>query len=203
MFSGTFDVGFSSSPATVAATAPGRRAQAGADAAHRGVDCAAPAGSARQRGEGSVGQAARDCARVGHGCRPGRRLCRPRARAQAGTPRPLAATCAGQCGAGAAAVRQAAVVRLRRHTRGSDAGLEQRLGRGTGQPAQDPQAPDAWPRQPRPARTPLPARSMITKTGQDPVLWRDPLWGGRIGPRSVLERPSASERINTKPHLRY
>ena len=34
--------------------------------------------------------------------------------------------------------------------------------------AGDPQAPDAWPGQPRPAR------GMIAKTGQGPVLWRDP-----------------------------
>jgi hypothetical protein len=52
------------------------------------------------------------------------------------------------------------------------AGLEQRPGRGPDQPAQDRQAPDVWPRRPRPARTPLPARRMITKTCQEPVLWR-------------------------------
>ena len=86
------------------------------------------------------------------------------------------------------------------HTRGSDAGLEQRLGRGTGQPAQDPQAPDVWPRQPRPARTPLPARSMITKTGQDPVLWRDPVTRGHGTRTALYLRVSTAER---KPDLQY
>ena len=73
-------------------TTPGRRTQAGADAAHRSVNRAAPAGSARQRGRRFAGQAARGRAHPSNGGDPGRGVRRPGARAQAGAPRPLAAS---------------------------------------------------------------------------------------------------------------
>ena len=58
--------------------------------------------------------------------------------------------------------------------RGGDTGLEQRTDRRADQSPQDAQAADVRPRRPGPDRAPVPTRRMITKSGQEPVLWRAP-----------------------------
>jgi len=67
---------------------------------------------------------------TGRGGRARRGVYRPRPRLCARTPRPLAATGAGQRDPGAATLRQAPGGRLRRRARSGHAGLEQRPGRG-------------------------------------------------------------------------
>jgi len=156
-----------------AGAAAGGGAEAGADAAHGGVGRAPPAGAAGRRGQGLAGRTAQAIARAGRGRRARGGVRRSRPWAAAGAPRPMAQRGAGRPGRGAAPGRQAAAGRRRRGARGGDPGLEQRSDRGSDQPAQDPEAPDVWPRWPRPAGAQTPADRVIPKSRQDPKYSSD------------------------------
>ena len=80
-----------------------------------------------------------------------------------------------------------AASRLRSRARGAGPGLEQRPDRRADQPAENHQAPDVWPGQPRSTRTQVPACRMITKSCQEPSKWQDrhPEFG-RVIPYVIL-----------------